>query len=571
VIFTMSQPSKTTTPARLSRPAMIGRPASIGSQSRDTTSTSASALSSGSIISRPISLLAGLQSIRLPDDPESAYTTLAPPRPRRLWKVSDTAIPSVPELYPPLDRRCTAYVSDAPPSVVAVRVSEALRLRGVSAEYDEEAGTATCMTVDRCHFIVHLWRGKSRDGASVSSGMNTSQDLSFDSFPGGSASVPISPTKISLDGVLVECVRVRGSVLTFHRTVQAVLQAAKSHDSGRDVRPSRQLAPTEWGRQQPPPRQVQQDHVAPVMDKKLLPPTKSSKTYTIAALEALEHALQLLRKDRLQPQILAMESLVALTDPETSGLDTAMYVALAVLGAHVTATEKSSQSSDSNYFLTEIHEQWIMQLVVERQLPGEAAADAQAAAASASATADASFSFACPLGGVGGSDNNHNNLNESSEMDQHQRTMTHHTHGSLGDEDHGGMMRALALRAFSNALDILDREQPKVLKSILASKCPHLTATPLLRALVEDVQGAHRPPAVVAGTRLASQHEAVLAIRCLRLLGTHSPTAKQHIISSDDTLCTLQKAKEIGSSTHQVLAEEADMAYSTLTEEDRSC
>jgi hypothetical protein len=461
-------------------------------------------------------------------------------------------------------------------------VSEALRLRGVSAEYDEEAVTATCMTVDRCHFVVHLWRGKSRRSSGI-----------LDSSSTGSPTSTNTGTVISLDGVLVECIRVRGSVLTFHRTVQAVLQAAKSHDSGRDVRPARQLAPTEWGRLSPASTSTT------TTKTNLTPPTKSSTTLSNAALEALEHALQLLRKDRLQPQILGMESLVALTDPETSGIDTAMYAALAILGAPVT----EALSADEAYFLTEIHQLWIMQVLVERTVPGEAAADQAAATSTATTTAttpakaDTSFSFSsCPASLLGGDSHKaHNKTNNSApnanantndtttatEMDE--LTVSHGS--DLGDEHHGGMIRALALRALSNALTILDREQPTILSSVLSVQCPHLTATPLLRTLVEDMQGAHRPPAVVAGTRLASQHEAVLAIRCLRLLGTHSDKAKRYIVLSssskdndnavddddDGKLALLKKAKDIGSSTHQVLAEEAELAYSMLTEDDRSC
>ena len=62
-----------------------------------------------------------------------------PPRPRRLWKVNDNALKAVPYFFPPLDPRCTVFVSDAPPSVVAVRIAECLRKRSISVEYDEEA------------------------------------------------------------------------------------------------------------------------------------------------------------------------------------------------------------------------------------------------------------------------------------------------------------------------------------------------------------------------------------------------------------------------------------------------
>ena len=99
--------------------------------------------SSSSITStgRP-SLLAGLN---LPSNFEDDGQ-VAPPRPRRLWKVNDTSLKPVPYFYPPLDPRCTVFVSDAPPSVVAVRIAECLRKRSVSVEYDEEAvSSALCI------------------------------------------------------------------------------------------------------------------------------------------------------------------------------------------------------------------------------------------------------------------------------------------------------------------------------------------------------------------------------------------------------------------------------------------
>ena len=85
------------------------------------------------------SLLAGLN---LPSTSSGDFDEdgqVAPPRPRRLWKVNDTSLKPVPYFYPPLDPRCTVFVSDAPPSVVAVRIAECLRKRSISVEYDEEA------------------------------------------------------------------------------------------------------------------------------------------------------------------------------------------------------------------------------------------------------------------------------------------------------------------------------------------------------------------------------------------------------------------------------------------------
>jgi hypothetical protein len=91
---------------------------------------------------RPTSLFAGsLPQYSAPSTTSISTRTsaAAPPRPRRLWAVNDTSLRPIPKFYPPLDPRCTTFVSDSSPSVVAVRISECLRKRSIAVEYDEEA------------------------------------------------------------------------------------------------------------------------------------------------------------------------------------------------------------------------------------------------------------------------------------------------------------------------------------------------------------------------------------------------------------------------------------------------
>ena len=85
---------------------------------------------------RPTSLLSS--NLPLVND-RSASSHSAPLRPRRLWTVNDTSLRPIPNFFPKLNPYCTTYVSDASPSVVAVRISECLRKRSIVAEYDEEA------------------------------------------------------------------------------------------------------------------------------------------------------------------------------------------------------------------------------------------------------------------------------------------------------------------------------------------------------------------------------------------------------------------------------------------------
>jgi hypothetical protein len=80
------------------------------------------------------------------------------------------------------------------------------------------------------------------------------------------------------------------------------------------------------------------------------------------------------------------------------------------------------------------------------------------------------------------------------------------------------------------------------------------------------LQGANRPP----GTRLAVAHEAVLAVKCLECLATHSAVAKEMLINNNNS-ALLEGARSVGASTHEILFREASRVYDKWTEEERSC
>ena len=384
--------------------------------------------------------------------------------------------------------------------------------------------SATCMTVDRCHFVINLFQGSSKHHPRHGMDMEARPDFSH--------------------GVIVECMRVRGSSISFHHCCRAVLQAALSHSTGADQRPMHQTSPNEFPRLLEPPhkRKAGMNLLTPHSSKK--PRISGAGPHSSEAIEALEHAWQWLRKDRLEPQQLAMEKLVALTDPEGSGIDTALHCSLAILGAPITG------GCGEEVFLTELHQKWIVKLLQDRVLPGE-------------------IDFVEEDSGKSGLLSKCG-ADKPSEEEGQKATGVASTSWNGTDEHHGGMMRALCLRAFANALALVAREQPTLLKSILDVQSRHLVSRSFISALLEDLAGAIRPPAVVQGTRLASAHEAALAIRCLGILGEFSDHAKSQIVN-ESVLGSLEKARATGRSTHDVLAEEADRTYTRLTEDVRSC
>lgn len=54
------------------------------------------------------------------------------------WSVNDNSLRPIPMFYPPLDPRCTAMITDSSPSAVAFRISDCLKRRSISVEYDDE-------------------------------------------------------------------------------------------------------------------------------------------------------------------------------------------------------------------------------------------------------------------------------------------------------------------------------------------------------------------------------------------------------------------------------------------------
>jgi hypothetical protein len=146
-------PQRPNTIARPGRPVDYHSSAILGTTSTSLfgeTSTTNTSSSNNSRDTTPLSLLSNrptsLLAASLPQYSASLTTSIAtrassatPPRPRRLWAVNDTSLRPIPKFYPPLDPRCTTFVSDSSPSVVAVRISECLRKRSIAVEYDEEA------------------------------------------------------------------------------------------------------------------------------------------------------------------------------------------------------------------------------------------------------------------------------------------------------------------------------------------------------------------------------------------------------------------------------------------------
>jgi len=425
------------------------------------------------------------------------------------WNVSDNSLRPVPMFYPPLDPRCTCIITDSSPSVVAFRISDCLKRRSISVEYDDEMITASCMTIDRVHFSVNLYRGNRRTSTS-----DFTPDLAH--------------------AIIVEIVRIRGSPISFHPHNRSILNAAMGQSSGEETRNPTHTGPCEF------PRFVSKSKIEEQQQQQQSK-RRAQTTMDLLPL-ALERVLSLLTKDRIDVQRLGMESLVTLTDCHSSGVELAVLSSMVVIGAPVmTGNDGEGEVNGSE----EIH-RFIVCLLQDRILPEESKGEA---------TVD----------GVDSSVTDQNSQNEEQQELPANPLF-------VNDAYHGGLMRSMALRVLSNALTVLSQHQPELLSNLLeASKL--LTSREFVQALAEDLVGGTRLPAVVAGTRLASAHEAALATRCMGILAENSlvvqrlvanPKAAEH-----PTLDILSKNFE--TIRHDALEVESRKAYELLSRDIRTC
>lgn len=422
------------------------------------------------------------------------------------WKVSDTSLRPVPAFYPPLAPRCTVIITDSSPSVVASRISECLTKRSISVEYDEEAITATCMTADRVHFNINLYRGNRAVPPCNPESLDELPDLAH--------------------AVIVEVMRQRGSNLSFHHLNRAILNAAMGHSTGVDTRKPFMTSPLEYRRLERSP-----------CDEK--PAKRMARTLHLP--HALEQALSLLKKDRIGAQRLGMESLVNLTDCHSSGKDIAIHASMTVVGAPIMLGDDIQGDGST---AEEIHH-FIVRLLQDRVLPGDLSDDVL------NATFDASTNSG-----------NADSASRKSELSDAPIAVV------VDDTYHGGLLRSMALRVFTNALTVLSENQSTLLSNIL--KTSPLTSREFVQSLAEDLLGASRLPAVVAGTRLASAHESALATRCIGLLAQHSPPVR-HMLAANQTSPTLELLKKNQEVRLDFLVCETKKTYSVLSQDLRTC
>lgn len=411
---------------------------------------------------------------------------ILPASARSNWNVADASLRPMPPLHPPMDRQCTVFVGDASPSVIAARVSDCLRRRSIVVEYDDETATARAVTADRVRFLIRLYRGGSEPSSAFS------------------------------HGVIVECTRTRGCPMTFHRACRAILSSAQGEIDSLDyVNP---LVP-----------------ISGLEGIPTLADYQESKQGDSQALMGLEIAWNLLKKDRMDANIIGMESLVLLTEERSAGRGFALIAARAILGE--TRSDDAEEGEEDARFV-DIHRS-IISLVRDRRMTGA-------------------------NGFIDNEDSEDEEQNEGFEDDAGGANFERGLRPSVAfqhpeDMEHVSTLRTLALRALGNALEITAEHNGQL---VLDRVIPRLVVEEdIIPALIDEIGEA-----IIPENQAFNAHDAALAARILRILVSNSVEARRRANASN-ALAVLEKARLVGGGRHAALEHEADQAFRALRNE----
>ena len=195
------------------------------------------------------------------------------------WNVTNStkSLPRIPPLYV-LERTRAVIGNDTSPAVIADRIAQSLQELSFDAQYDGEHATALVFCPDRLIFYVRLFQSS-------------------------------NGTEESSNSFIVEIQKKSGSSFRFHNYARLLLRAAATGNKA-DAKSLSKLRPALL---QYPGARRKEDSDASTVEKEVE--------------HSLERVTTLLRKDRFDANLLGMESLVLLTDTQSTTFDKAMCAA----------------------------------------------------------------------------------------------------------------------------------------------------------------------------------------------------------------------------------------------------
>jgi hypothetical protein len=481
--------------------------------------------------------------------------------PRSNWNVPDNKLKPIPPLHPPSIPTQSTYIGDSSPSIIAARISECLKKRSVLAEYDDEDATATVVTPDGCSFLIAMHRGDKGARIELKPRGHDQFDLTGGSTSeaGGSYHTAESIGVVTArpdftHGVLVECHRIRGDVMTFHYEVRMILRSSRGECDGMEdhrhplvgLRSSPYGFNGKHGRGRMLTSNLnQKGHQGVDMEWDISPGLiqlgrSSANSIPNSTCTTLERILDLLERDRVDAQCLGMKSLVLLTNVRSAGLERAYMAALCVLGSKMRfPTSGKDSPMQTSAILIRIPDRIKAIIIGKFKTSAKRQEDNGA------------------IDETGGD----------------RLTSPRNPYQPLSVETpaieafHNAELRHLALQTITNVLSLVvyhSHEFPLLPKP----SCESLLSKEVLEAIAYDLGGATRPPMANLGTA----HEATFAARFLHLLAAFSEEG-YHRLSGlrvgtppRPIIELLERGKTAGLACHRALEVEANIACEALNE-----
>lgn len=528
--------------------------------------------------------------------------------------------------------------------MIASRISECLRKRSIVVEYDSDSvtPTATCLNQDGVVFVICLYRGgvglggmgigpkdgsgsgsrvgvKVGTGPSIQSAYGSGMDDSCASssasgsvatsaqsqshYSVASSSIPNALQPDFSHGVIVECMRIRGDLNSFHRDCQAVLACASGDSDGLDDLRSRRVSmwhslpgfggrasrarqpfgrlgmeEIEWNgaEQDVMPNLVSVRDAQEKRGRKSSPPAavlkktttrgprRNAKNDADVILKALASVLDIVEMDRVDARLLGMERLVFLTDVRSSGLERAYLASLSILGSNLSSQSGASNpgaappgnpneddaGTGSSLFF---HKAYSLSQLQERLI----------------LFATGKFNQITTQAHLMAENDYHDHEDENDQGYPHHP----HTSTSYYEEDpceifteYNIKIRRCAMQALTNALyNVIHYSDNFPL--LPKPTCEEFMTLEFLEKIGDDLRGASRPPMASLG----SAHEATYAAKFIHLIASYSAEGHRFVhgavvgTPSRSVFGLLDMARECGSLMHRSLEMEAQLAQVAIS------
>lgn len=404
---------------------------------------------------------------------------------RTNWNVDDAALRPIPPLHPPLDPQSTAFVCDASPSVIAARVSECLRQQSIMTEFHDDTASASAMTSNRVHFMIRMYRAE------------------------GGGPDPV---------VVVELQRLRGDSITFHQASRAILSSAQGNRTGGQHIFNQNVPNGGMG--------LALD--IPIRGNLRRFTDDDSKEDISSVLLTLEINWSLIKKDRMDANILGWESLALLTDTYSSGRSTAVIAARVALGLPPSG---NAREEDEDERFAQIHASIISLIRDRRVVGGEDIMPAVEENVEGKMVDEGDEGAYVPPAG----------FQQQVEVE---------------DMDHLVVQRSLAIRTLANSLMALSHSGND---RLLQEGISNLLRQNVVRALIEESALSIMP------NNPFNASDATHAMRALTVLFEASEEAR-NIGHASNMRGILSKARLVGRSRHAALEREAERAFNALGE-----